>query len=257
MAEMCFNKFGFGAVMFETQALLSLMAEGHATGLVLDSGDGVSHIVAVVEGQVQEHCVGDGRLNVAGRHVTNNLVKLLGQRGYAFNSTADFEVVREIKEQCCFVSYDRLKDEKLAEETTLLDKEIRLPDKDKTVIRIGPERFRAAECLFNPEAAGLPGIGFHKLIAKVVDLCDINVRVDLMQNIILTGGTTMFPGLSTRLYKELIEHLAATKYGSIAQAKKTGLMIHDPPRRKHNVFIGASFLANKIDQAQWITKAGY
>ena len=52
-------------------------------------------------------------------------------RGYAFNSTADFEVVREIKEQCCFISYDRHKDRKLAEETTLLDKEFKLPDGNK------------------------------------------------------------------------------------------------------------------------------
>lgn len=97
MAEKCF-KMGFGAVLFETQALLSLMAEGHATGLVLDSGDGVSHIIPVVEGQVQRHAVGLGRLNLAGRHVTKHLVKLLAMRGYAFNSTADFEIVREIKE---------------------------------------------------------------------------------------------------------------------------------------------------------------
>jgi len=71
------------------------MAEGHSSGLVLDSGDGVTHIIPVVEGQVQKHAVLSGRLNLAGRHVTKYLVKLLGMRGYAFNSTADFETVRE------------------------------------------------------------------------------------------------------------------------------------------------------------------
>ena len=102
------------------------MAEGHSTGLVLDSGDGVSHVIPVVDGQVTKHAV--ARLNLAGRHVTKYLVKLLLMRGYAFNSSADFETVREIKEQMCFVSYDRFKDRKLAEETTLLDKEYKLPD---------------------------------------------------------------------------------------------------------------------------------
>lgn len=158
MADIIFNKFGFGACLFETQALLSLMAEGHCSGLVLDSGDGVSHIIPVVEGQVQKHAVGHGRLNLAGRHVTKYLVKLLSMRGYAFNSTADFETVREIKEQLCFVSYDRHKDRKLAEETTLLDKDFKLPDGKS--IRIGRERFECAEALFNPKVAGIEDAGF-------------------------------------------------------------------------------------------------
>ena len=110
MAEIIFEKFNFGAALFETQALLSLMAEGHNTGLVLDSGDGVTHIIPVVDGCVIKHAALSGRLNLAGRHVTKYLVKLLGMRGYAFNSTADFELVRDIKEQMCFVSYDRHKD---------------------------------------------------------------------------------------------------------------------------------------------------
>ena len=256
MAEKIFETFGFGACLFETQALLSLMAEGHSSGLVLDSGDGVTHVIPVIEGQVQQHAVMSGRLNLAGRHVTKYLVKLLGMRGYAFNSTADFEVVREIKEQCCFISYDRFKDRKLAEETTLLDKEFKLPD--GKMIRIGRERFEAGEALFRPKVAGVEDYGFHEKIYNVIEECDIDVRLSLMQNIILTGGTTMFPGLSTRLERDLLELYATKKYGNnMKQVKKTGLMIHDPPRRKHNVFIGASFLANRIDSSQWITKEAW
>lgn len=79
-----------------------------------------------------------------------------------------------------------------------------------------------------------------------------------MKNIILTGGTTMFPGLSTRLDKDLRQYYCDKKFsGNMKQTNKTGLMIHDPPRRKHNVFIGASFLANKIEPTQWITKQAY
>ena len=115
MAELIFEKFGFGSCMFESQALLSLMAEGYNTGLVLDAGDGVSHCIPVVDGYIQNHSI--RRLNLAGRHVTNYLVRLLMLRGYAFNSSADFETVRELKEQLCFVSYDIAKDRKLANET--------------------------------------------------------------------------------------------------------------------------------------------
>jgi len=88
------------------------------------------------------------RLNIAGRHVTDYLVKLLFMRGYAFNSSADFELVREIKEKWCFVSGDLKMDRKLARETTCHEKEYRLPD--NTRIKIGKERFEAPEILFSP-----------------------------------------------------------------------------------------------------------
>lgn len=104
MGELMFEKFDYGGVMFEYQALLTLMAEGNTTGAVLDSGDGVSHVIPVYEGIVQTECI--KRLNIAGRHVTEYLIKLLMLRGYAFNSSADFEVVREIKEDMCYVSID-------------------------------------------------------------------------------------------------------------------------------------------------------
>ena len=119
MAEHLFEKHNFGACLFETQALLSLMAEGQSTGLVFDSGDGVSHVIPVIDGYIPRPAI--QRLNLAGRHITNYLVKLLTIRGYAFDSSADFETVREIKEAKCFVSYDPVKDRKLANETTLLD----------------------------------------------------------------------------------------------------------------------------------------
>lgn len=137
MAQSLFEKQNFGACLFETQALLSLMAEGLSTGLVLDSGDGVSHVIPVVDGYIFRHAI--QRLNLAGRHITKYLVKLLTQRGYAFNSSADFETVREIKEAKCFVSYDPVKDRNLANETTLHDQEYMLPD--RSLIKIGRERF--------------------------------------------------------------------------------------------------------------------
>lgn len=98
--------------------------------------------------------------------MTNYLVKLLMQRGYAFNSSADFETVREIKENMCFVSYDPVKDRKLADETTLHDKLYTLPDKQ--TIRIGRERFLAAECMFNPSLANIEDVGFHHKINDVL-----------------------------------------------------------------------------------------
>lgn len=72
------------------------------TSLLMDAGDGVTHCIPVVEGYIFSNQI--GRMNIAGRHLTTYLVKLLSHRGYAFNSTADFELVREIKEKYCFVT---------------------------------------------------------------------------------------------------------------------------------------------------------
>lgn len=176
MAEALFEKHNFGACLFETQALLSLMAEGLSTGLVFDSGDGVSHVIPVKDGFIERHAI--QRLNLAGRHITKYLVKLMTLRGYAFNSSADFETVREIKEAKCFVSYDPVKDRKLANETTLLDQEYRLPDRQ--VIKIGRERFQAAECMFNPSLAGVEDTGFAFKIYECLQKCDIDNFIPLI-----------------------------------------------------------------------------
>jgi actin-related protein 2 len=188
--------------------------------------------------------------------VTNYLVRLLMQSGYAFNSSADFETVRDIKEQQCFVSYDPIKDRKLANETTLLLKEYTLPD--KTMIKIGRERFQAAECFFNPSLAGVEDSGIHEKIFDALDVCEMDNFVPLVSNIILTGGSTMFAGLSSRLFKELAQLMTDRKYkGDASRVAKTGMTVVDPPRRKHAVFIGGSLLASEAQDNQWISKAEY
>lgn len=100
------------------------------------------------------------------------------QRGYAFNSSADFETVREIKEAKCFVSFDPRKDKKLADETTLLDQEYTLPTGE--VIKIGRERFQAAECMFDPQLAGVEDVGFGQKIYASLQACDIDNFIPLI-----------------------------------------------------------------------------
>lgn len=170
MAQIMFEKFGFGEIMFEIQALLSLYAEGETTGLVFDSGDGVSHCIPIFEGVPLTDQI--KRLNVAGRHVTEYMIKLLLLRGYAFNSSADFETVREIKEQLCYVSYDLSKDRKLAQDTTVVDKEYKLPDGN--VIMVGRERFEASECLFNPLLIDVESVGISELIFESINECPLD-----------------------------------------------------------------------------------
>ncbi|XP_075510867.1 actin-related protein 2-like isoform X10 [Primulina tabacum] len=102
MVEVMFEKYNFAGVFIQIQAVLTLYAQGLLTGLVIDSGDGVTHVVPVVDGYSFPHLT--KRMNVAGRHITSYLVDLLMRRGYAINRTADFETVRTIKEKLCYIS---------------------------------------------------------------------------------------------------------------------------------------------------------
>ena len=151
-----FETYEFGAANVSIQAMLTLYAQGLLTGVVVDTGDGVTHVVPVYDGFVPQHLI--RRLDVAGRHITQYLIKLLMLRGYAFNRTADFETVRQIKEKLCYVAYDIDKERKLAQETTCLMENFTLPD--GKVIKLGRERFEAAEALFNPMLVDCEKAGF-------------------------------------------------------------------------------------------------
>eukprot|EP00330_Aristerostoma_sp_ATCC50986_P000497 CAMPEP_0114580486 /NCGR_PEP_ID=MMETSP0125-20121206/4761_1 /TAXON_ID=485358 ORGANISM="Aristerostoma sp., Strain ATCC 50986" /NCGR_SAMPLE_ID=MMETSP0125 /ASSEMBLY_ACC=CAM_ASM_000245 /LENGTH=301 /DNA_ID=CAMNT_0001772075 /DNA_START=47 /DNA_END=952 /DNA_ORIENTATION=+ len=197
--EILFEKFGISQIQMGVQALLAIFAEGLYSAAVLDSGDGVTHCIPIYDGKILKHQV--ERINIAGRHVTNYLVKLLLMRGYAFNSTADFETVREIKEKSCFASCDIGLDRKLSKETTAHIEEYRLPD--QTLIKIEKERFEAPELMFNPLGAGFEMRSCHELVFECINACPMDCRPSLYENIVLSGGTTMFPGFPTRLENEV------------------------------------------------------
>ena len=101
-AEIFFETFNVPALHCQMQAVLSLYSCGRVTGTVVDSGDGVTHIVPVYEGFAIEH--GIQRIDVAGRDVTRYLKLLLRKEGYNFHRSSEFEIVREIKEKACFLA---------------------------------------------------------------------------------------------------------------------------------------------------------
>lgn len=118
MVEEMLEKFGFSGCHISIQAVLTLYAQGLTTGVVVDAGDGVTHIVPIYDGYALPHLT--RRLDVAGRDVSRQLCKLLGHRGFALNPETDHEMVREVKERACFVSCDLDQDRRLATETTCL-----------------------------------------------------------------------------------------------------------------------------------------
>jgi len=252
MCEVMFEEYGFGGVYVATQAVLTLYAQGLATGVVVDSGDGVTHIVPVYEGFAMPHLT--RRLDIAGRDVTQYLIKLLLMRGYAFNRTADFETVRMIKEKLCYVSYNLEQDTKLAEETTVLVESYTLPD--GRVIKVGPERFEAPECMFQPHLVDVDQPGVAEMLFQTIQAAAVDVRSELYKHIVLSGGSSMYPGLPSRLEKEMKQlYLTRVLAGDVSRLNKFKIRIEDPPRRKHMVFLGGAVLADimKSRQEFWLT----
>ncbi|KAJ7595913.1 actin family [Mycena floridula] len=253
MCEVMFEEYGFGGVYVAIQAVLTLYAQGLTTGVVVDSGDGVTHIVPVYDGFALPHLT--RRLDIAGRDVTRYLIKLLLMRGYAFNRTADFETVREIKEKFCYVSYDLDLDTRLSEETTVLVESYQLPD--GRTIKIGSERFEAPECMFQPHLVDVEQPGVAEMLFQTIQNAAVDVRTELYKHIVLSGGSSMYPGLPSRLEKEMKQlYLTRVLGGDPARINKFKIKIEDPPRRKHMVFLGGAVLADimKGREEFWISR---
>jgi len=238
------------------QAMLVLYAQGLLTGVVVDSGDGVTHVVPVFEGFVPQHLI--RRLDVAGRHITSYLIKLLLLRGYSFNRTADFATVQAIKEKLCYVSLEIALDRALALETTVLTERYSLPD--GTIIKVERERFEAPEALFNPQLVDSEGDGLSAMVFNMIQASDLDCRTEFYKHIVLSGGSSMYPGLPSRLEKNLKEmYLKHVLKGDEKRMNRLKLRIEDPPRRKHMVYLGASVLGDLMrDRADfWITKKDF
>ncbi|KAK8899026.1 hypothetical protein M9Y10_001323 [Tritrichomonas musculus] len=229
MIQLMFETFNVPSFYVGIQSVLSLYSSGRTKGIVLDSGDAVTFTVPIYDGYSLPHAI--MRLNFAGRDITVLLQKILEERGYSFITSAEREIVRDIKEKHAYVALDYDAELQNAKSSYECDVSYRLPDGN--VITIADERFCCTELLFKPHMNGFEFDGIDKTLNDSILKCDIDIRKDLYSNIVLSGGSTMFEGLPERIEMEITN-----------LAPSMNVRVLAPPERKYAVWIGGSILAS-------------
>ncbi|KAL6076585.1 actin [Balamuthia mandrillaris] len=253
MIQTVFETFHVPSFYVAVSSVLSLYSANRVTGCVVDSGHDVTHVVPIYEGHALRHT--SLRLDVAGRQLTDYLAKLLNaqqQQSLSSSSSSSIsslvteEDVRDMKEKLCYVALD-------------FDEEVRQGASNKSayelpdgqIFEVADSRFRVecTEPLFQPGALlGLECGGIHETTFNAIMKSDIEIRRELANNIVLAGGTTMFPGLARRMEKEL---------GTLLPAA-TQVRVLDRPERKYSAWVGGCVLSSlSVFRKAWISKADY
>ena len=234
--ETLFELFNLEGVYLASKSLLSLYSTGSTTGCVIDSGKGVTYSVPIYEGYASPHTMIS--LNLGGRHLDNKLNKILFDKGYEFTTPLELELLSEIKEKLCSVSTSKNSQSKETKFETE-PKTYNLPD--DSVVRLGDEKQKIPEALFNPKDIGINEPGIHECCFKSIMKTNTEIRPEMFSNIVLAGGNTMFEGLRKRLHDEITE-VAPTK---------TKVKVVSNPERLYSSWIGGSIIGH-TDNFQYL-----
>ncbi|XP_072047475.1 actin, cytoskeletal 3-like [Amphiura filiformis] len=165
---------------------------------------------------------------------------------YKGECRAEREIVRDMKEKLCYVALNFEEEMQTAASSSSVEKSYELPDGQ--IVTIGNERFRCPESMFQPSFLGMESPGIHETVYDSIMKSDVDLRKDLYANTVLSGGSTMFPGVAERMQKEMLA-LAPS-------AMRIKIVV--PPERKYSVWIGGSILASlSTFQQMWISKQEY
>lgn len=254
-AQYLFEQARLEAVAFADRAALSLYAMGLQTGSVVDSGHGLTRSCAVKDGRVLPET--DMRNEVAGHDAFINFAQIVGERGYHISKPKEIHALRQIKDKASYVALD-------------YDEAVQNPPKDQSfswgedglTMELGNELFRAPEALFHPSLVDKETYGVHEMVYNSIIKTDIDDRGDfyshialvsrpsqslnISDDIIQAGGSTMAPGFRERMQKELVAY-APSRYN---------VQVHASPDRANLALIGAAKMASNdaLVKQIWITK---
>jgi len=247
LMQIMFETFSVPAMFIIIQAVLAMYASKRTTGIVVDCGESVSRTVPLHEGYAVIHAI--QCLNLGGRNLTEYMARILRERGYTFShgQLHCAEILRDVKEKLSYIALDfDMEIQKAAAESSGLEKHYELPDGN--ILTLGSERFRCAEVLFQPQFIAEESSGIHDLTFQSIMKCDMDFRDDLFNNILLSGGSTLFPGIAERLAKEVV---------ALAPSS-ANVEVIAPPDRRHSAWIGGSILASSVNfQSLWVTQEEY
>lgn len=247
IAEINFEKFNVPSIFFQTTDILALLASGRTTGLVLDSGEGITSVSAIYEDyKIPQATVVN---KVAGGTLTNYLLKHLSEdpnQSISLHTTAETIVSQEIKETLCYVAQDFNSELEKAKNGDELKSNYLYPDGQ--TLTINELRFIVPEFLFKPSIWGCELKGIHDIINDSILTTDVYARKDLYANICISGGNTMFNGFKERLQDEIIK----------LAPKSLKINVYSPEERKYAAWRGASHLNSHVQFPKMvITKGEY
>ena len=226
------------------QGPLALYSSGRKTGVVFDCGHGFTSISPVYDGNLLRSR--QQKINIAGIDITKYLLKCLAKiDSYFQNIDGSLKYANYVKETSGYVTLDFFTDMDIAAQNKSLKKKYKLPDGHKFVV--GKERFLPAECLFRPQLLGLDRWGLHCDLNCAILKCELDIQKDLYVNVVLCGGSTVFPGLKDRMQKEL---------SGLAPSGMKVEVIADPELT--SAWFGGSIVASlSVFQDMWVTKQEY
>lgn len=274
-AEIMFETFNVPGLYIAVQAVLALCAslltkaEGAktqgVTGTVIDSGDGVTHIIPVVEGYVIGSCI--KHIPLAGRDVTNYLLTMLRDRGEPVPPDDALNVAKKIKEAYCYVCPDLVKEyQKYDTDPTKFRQHVGKISKTgaEYKIDVGYERFLGPELFFSPEIFSSDfTVPLPDMVDHTIQACPIDTRRPLYNYITLSGGTTMFKHFPKRLERDISRFVKARydfqkkKYPDV-NIKPIDVHVVTHPFQRFAVWFGGSMLASQPEFLGFFhTKAQY
>ncbi|KAM6216660.1 actin-like protein 9 [Rhynchocyon petersi] len=242
LVEMVFEALHAPAMYVASQSVLSVYAHGRISGLVVDTGHGVTYTVPVSQGYNLPHAT--ERLDLAGIHLTAFLAEVLRGSGLALGQQ-DLETLEIIKHHHCYVAQDFLKEQARPEQE--VRQMLKLPDGRS--VTLGKELFQCPELLFNPpKAPGLSPVGIPAMAMQSLGKVTQGLRADVAQNVLLCGGSSLFPGFEGRFRTELLRSLPPEAHVVVAAQ----------PTRNFSVWIGGSILASlRAFQTSWVLRELY